>query len=655
MPQGRAGAARKRNLSQERSYARKIADLIAFLVPFLLLVGLALSGGGYDLLARHLAGILAWVLVAVLLLGPWPDRLRPGRSLALIGGLLLLLAILSALSSIWSSSVSSSLTEAERVIGYLGFFIASYLTMRTPKQREWFARGLAAGLAVIVLLALGDRLLPGGEPGAVPGLDRLSYPLGYWNANGICAAAALVLFTWFATVTGSRGWRAGCVAVAILSGTALYLTYSRGGLLVAAVAIILLCLLTARRLRVLATLVAVVAGTVPILLTVNLYPEISGDSFGDPLLGESLIVIIVAVAASLLAAAILEGLLQFSHRHQAATLQARKISKDRKVLTGFIGAGVAALIVLSLAFGQNVWDQFTDDDVPVPTDAQSRLTELSGSWRYEFNRVALDTFSDHPTLGSGAGTYPIEWSRRRSVPVVTQDAHSFYLENLAELGIPGGLIALSLAISLLALAASASYRHLGREAPVILALTTGVLFSLAFDWFWKLGATAVLLMSLAAWIASAEAVDPNRSNTGSGSGFRVVGLLAVWISIVVLAVPALADYYVEASADSVRAGKVDRAYDQARSASMLEPWSPDPHMQLGTIAEGRGQYARALAEYNKALDLEPDNWHALVLRFGLNYNAGNLRAAQADYARLREINPLYFSQYSFEEIQQITS
>lgn len=655
MPQGRAGAARKRNLSQERSYARKIADLIAFLVPFLLLVGLALSGGGYDLLARHLAGILAWVLVAVLLLGPWPDRLRPGRSLALIGGLLLLLAILSALSSIWSSSVSVSLAEAERVIGYLGFFTASYLTMRTPKQREWFARGIAAGLAVIVLLALGDRLLPGGEPGVVPGIDRLSFPLGYWNANGVCAATALVLFTWFAAVTRSKGWRAGSVAMAMLSGTALYLTYSRGGLLLAVIAAILLCLLTPRRLRVLATLAVVVAGTVPILLTVNLYPEISGDSFGDPSLGESLIVILVALAASLIAAAVLEGLFGLGRRQPEVTERAREISRDRRVLIGIIGAGATLLIVFSFAFGQNVWDQFTDDDVPVPTDARSRFTELSGSWRYEFNRVALDTFSDNPVLGTGAGTYPIEWSRRREVPVITQDAHSFYLENLAELGIPGGLISISLVISLLTLAAWAFRRRLGREAPVILALTAGLLFSLAFDWFWKLGVTAALLMCLAAWIASAEAVDPERPQTGAGTGFKVAGLLAAWVSIVILAVPALADHYVQASADSVRAGNVDRAYDQAKAASRLEPFSADPHMQLGTIAEGRGQYALALAEYNKAIELEPENWHALVLRFGLNYHAGKLQAARADYARLREINPLYFSEYSFREIQELAS
>ncbi|MCB0830271.1 MAG: hypothetical protein KDB64_05065, partial [Solirubrobacterales bacterium] len=161
MPRGRAGAARRRYESYGRSSAGKIADLIAFLVPFLLLSGLALGGGGYDLFARHLTGILAWVLVAVLLLGPWPDRIRPGRSLFLVGGLLLSLSLLSAISSIWSSSVSSSLAEFERGIGYLGIFTASYLTMRTPKQREWFARGIGAGLAVIVLLALGDRLIPG--------------------------------------------------------------------------------------------------------------------------------------------------------------------------------------------------------------------------------------------------------------------------------------------------------------------------------------------------------------------------------------------------------------------------------------------------------------------------------------------------------------
>jgi hypothetical protein len=625
---------------------------LAFLVPFLLLAGLAVSGGGVDVLARHLSGILAWILVAVLLLGGWPDQIRPGRSLAVVGGLILALSLLSAISSIWSLSVPASLAEFERGIGYLGYFTASYLTMRTPKQREWFARGIGAGLAVVVLLALGERLSPGGGASVVDGFSRLTYPLGYWNGDGICFATAAVLFTWFAAVATDRRARAGSLAMAILSGVALYLTYSRGGLLAAIVATILLLFLSDRRLRVALTTTVVVSAIALVLLAISRYPTISGDSFGEPSTGDSLIATLATLAIIALAIFVFEGLIRLSRRQGSTTRRALEISKDRRLLLGIAGAGIAALLILSLSFGNHVWDQFTDSDIPVTTDAKSRLTELSGSYRYEFNRASLDTFADHPILGTGAGTYPIDWVRHREIPVSSQDAHSFYLQNLAELGIPGGLISLGLLVALIGLGLLAWRRRLGRDAPAVLAVTAGLLLSLAFDWFWKLGATAALLMLLAGWIASAEVVDPTRRRTTAGPGMRVAGLLSAWASIVVLAVSAAADHYERASADSVRADQIDKAVDQANTASKLEPWSAAPHMQLGLIAESRGQYARALEEYDRAIDLEPESWRAVLLRFGLNYDQGRMAAARDDLKRLREINPVFFGQLSFGEVRR---
>ena len=44
----------------------------------------------------------------------------------------------------------------------------------------------------------------------------------------------------------------------------------------------------------------------------------------------------------------------------------------------------------------------------------------------------------HPVAGSGAGTFSNWWLVRRNVPLSTQEAHSLYLETLAELG-PLGL------------------------------------------------------------------------------------------------------------------------------------------------------------------------------------------------------------------------
>lgn len=654
MPQGKAGAARERRGWRSHSYARKITDPLAFLIPCLLLAGLALAGGGYDLFARHVAGILSWLLVAALLIGTWPDRIRPGISLGLIGGLILSLAVFSAISSIWADSVSASLTEFERGISYLGFFLASYLSLRTPKQREWFARGIGVGLAAIVLLALGDRLIPGGSTGDDFGIARLSYPLGYWNADGVCFAAALVLFIWFAADAVNWRLRSTSMAVAVLAGTSLYLTYSRGGLVVATLAMVLLLFLTPRRLRVFVALLTAVAGATPLLLAISAYPAISGDQMIDPTTAQSLVILMVALASTAFAAATFEAMVRLAGRGDQFTLKMLRISKDRRFLATVAGVGVAALLALSLAFGSNVWDQFTDSDVPTPTDGRSRFTELSGFYRYEFNQVALETFADNPIIGSSAGSYPAEWNRRREVPVVTNDAHSFYLENLAELGLIGGLLSLGLVLSVAVLGFLTVRKRLGPEGPVVLALAVALFASLALDWFWKLSATAALLMLLAAWIASAETVDPDRSEKQAGRGFRLAGLIGSWLAIVILAVPAIADRYEVAAADSVRAGEISRAKDQAENASRLEPWAAEPHLQLGRIAESRGQFAEALSEYDRAIDLDPTDWQAVLLRFNLNLNAERLNAARSDYDLLRRINPVYFGQFTFRQIRRIT-
>jgi len=653
MPQGKASAAGPDANSVERSYPGKIADFVAFLLPFLLLAGLALAGGGFDLFPRHLSGILAWVLVAALLLVPMPEQARPGRSMALVGGLLLSLALWSGVSSLWSDSVSSSLAEFERGIGYLGFFIAAILTLRTPAQRQWFARGLGAGLAFITLLALGDRLLPGGDTGTPFAVTRLKFPLDYWNADGIAFGSALVLFIWFAATARCGRWRAISISVATVAGVCLYLTYSRGGLLVATIALLLLLFMSADRLRILGIALVTVASTALVVLVFDQYPVLSGAGEGDPATSESLVAAVAVLCGAALAVTASWFGQRWARRHPGLSERAVTASLNRRNLAAVAILLAASALVVTMVFGTSAWDQFSDSDIPAPADPKARFTELSGAWRYEFSQVAVEVFTENPVLGTGAGTYPYEWNQRREVAVVTRDAHSFYLESLSDLGVVGGLLTLGLAVSLIWLGTIAWRRQRGREAPVMLALTVALLLAFGFDWFWKLGATAAMLLLLAAWIVSAEAVDPARENRRLPAGLRLAGLAAAWVAIIVLAVPAAADRYIEASADSVRAGSIEKAADQARTASQLEPWAPEPHMQLATIAESRNQTGLALAEIDRAIELDPENWQARLLRFRINFDSGHRREAKPDYQRLRELNPLIFDSFTFAEVQKI--
>ena len=365
-------------------------------------------------------------------------------------------------------------------------------------------------------------------------------------------------------------------------------------------------------------------------------------------------VLLVGVVCAALGALTVEFALRLARRRPGLARRPLEISRDRRVLIGTAGAGAAILLTLVLVFGNSAWDQFSDSDVPVIADPKERLTELSGAWRYEFNQAAIDTFTENPLIGTGAGTFRFEWNRIREVQVTTLDAHSFYLQNLAELGIIGVLIGIAMALSLVWLGLLAWRRSRGRDAPVMLALTISLLLAFGLDWFWRLGATGALLMLFAAWIVSAMNDDRRQRAVTSAAGLKFSGVLAAWVAIVVLAVPAIADRYIEASADSVRGGEIGKAVDQARTASRLEAWNPRPHMQLATIADSRGDTETALAEIDKAVELEPENWQARVLRFQINFEADRREAAERDFQILREINPLLFGQYTFEDVSAMT-
>ena len=182
---------------------------------------------------RHIAGLGAWLaVVGLLVLGSGP-RARLGRPFYAAAGLLGCLALLSAISSLWSGSVELSVIEADRVLVYLAFFLAAFLIAQTDERRQRFAEGLVIGVTITVLLGLASRILPHVLEVA-EGLGtgpRLRYPLGYWNANGVMAGIAVAMLLWLSRGGRWSGLRWFSVAAMPAMMVTLYFTYSRGGLL----------------------------------------------------------------------------------------------------------------------------------------------------------------------------------------------------------------------------------------------------------------------------------------------------------------------------------------------------------------------------------------------------------------------------------------
>jgi tetratricopeptide (TPR) repeat protein len=622
------------------------------IAPLVLIVPLALVGGGFDLSDRHLAGLGAWLLVVALLVLGAAGRTRVGRPFYLATGLILGLALLSAISSFWSGSIELSVIEADRVLVYLGLFLAAFLIAQTEKRRQRFAEGIVIGLALVAFAALASRLLPdalnlGPDLGTGP---RLRYPLGYWNADGIVFGIGVALLLWLSrrSLTGFLRWFAVASLPALL--LALYLTYSRGGLLALLVAVGCLLALSHDRLWLLGTLAIGAIGAMPAVLAVQDRRGIA-DFVAEPgVADQGATVLLFLLAGVALALLLNAGLRRLEGREGGLTGRAVELSRDPVVLRR--GALVLALVAIAaaIAVGGRAWDRFTADDVSFPNQPEQHFSSISGANRDEFWGVAIDAFGEKPVLGNGAGTYQFSWDRLRSIPVPVTEAHSLYLEAFAELGTVGGLLVLGLVGSILWTGFAAWRAASGAQRELYAALLAAALafaVSAAIDWFWEtalLGAIfflagGALVAARCAQLAPCDDATQNGRGENRRFGLAVAGLAIAWITALALVGPLLVDREIEESQAAAAAGNIASAVDHADTARSIEPWAASPYVQLGLLSQVQGDYPAARERLSEAIEREDRNWVYFYLRSKIEHEAGNLGAARADLREAQRLNP----------------
>src|SRR5436190_12037439 len=211
-------------------------------------IGIFAEAIGFGALAAGLAGL---VPLAV----PRPAGLVAFGLLAAYVGWL-------GVTMTWSIAPDASWASLNRGAVYLAFALLGLLVASSVRGP---ARVVAGGLAVLLFAVVGWALLGKVFPSLFPDggrIARLRNPVGYWNALALACALALPLGLWAAT---RREWRrevrvAG-VLLLYLSAIALVLTFSRAGILVAAVgAVLWLVLVPAVRLE---SFGALLLGVVP--------------------------------------------------------------------------------------------------------------------------------------------------------------------------------------------------------------------------------------------------------------------------------------------------------------------------------------------------------------------------------------------------------
>jgi hypothetical protein len=241
---------------------------------------------------------------------------------------------------------------------------------------------------------------------------------------------------------------------------------------------------------------------------------------------------------------------------------------------------------------------------------------LKGHFRAQYWHVAVREARAEPVLGSGAGTYRDWWLLDRTEPASTLEAHSLYLETLAELG-PIGLALLLVALATPVLAAARL-----RE-PAIAAAIAAYDCAAAVDFHWELsGVTAPVVL-----LGAVAVVRVGRNKTAH------VRTLPAAVALAALTAAALLAYAgsvrLQEAQDALAAGNAPRAASLARAALRYAPFSADAWQVVGDAE-------RSAAAYRRGLALDKNDW-TLWSRLASVTEGAPRRLALHEAARL---NPL---------------
>jgi hypothetical protein len=628
-------------------YRERLGPIFASTVlPFVLVLYLALKGGGYDLVVRGEVGIAIWWIVLLgALIGALPVRALGRAELAGVG-LLFAFAAWTALGISWSPSSERSVEEAGRVLTFVGVLGLSVAAQDREALRRT-VRSVGAAIAMVGCLALLSRFEPSWFPTQQTGTflrgtgDRLSYPLNYWN--GLAALMAIGVPLVLVAAAESHRLITQALATAALPVMALvaFYTLSRGGAIEMVVALVVLLMLYPRRLDLLPTL-ALGGGGAALAIAAALQRNALQDNIGDAVAarqGDEMFAVVFVVCTGVglirvgVGVAVRNGLWPRPRvpREGAALLAVL-------LATAALGAALAAGLPHRISQG---WRDFKD---PVAAQGAERFSNASGNGRYQLWQSSLDAFSTDPLTGIGPGTFEFWWSREGTLPnYFVRDAHDLYLETLAELGIPG----LSLLLAALGAIFVVGFRKLMRSEAYERALLAAAIAACAafmtsaiVDWVWELTVVPVAFFLLAGAVLRTSAGGSSRGRDSSGRTWQRIVLAAIAVlALAVITVPTLAVRDVRRSQSDARGGQLASALDAAKGAESLAGFAATPSLQQALVLEAQGHFDQAAAAAQDATREESTNWRTWLTLSRIETERANARSAVDAYRTARSLNP----------------
>jgi O-antigen ligase len=622
-----------------------VRDIPLLVLPGALTAYLGFHAGGF--FAGGVAVAAVVTCAALVLRVTLADNPLAGLSIWGVAAASILLAFAGwvLLSQDWSHAPARALIESDRAFLYALVCLLFATVPRSARGLRVILWGFAVAAAAVCAAGLVSRVLPGVIPtSANVSNERLAYPVTYWNALGMLAALGILACLHLsASEREPRSARIlGAAAIPLLAVT-LFFTFSRGAIAVVGISLVAYIVLARPRGLPSALLATVPATVVALAVAYGADRLATAHPTAPAAAGQAHHVALVTGIAIVAAALLRAALLWLDVRLVRVRLPARS-----RRWVAVSGAVMAVVLIVGAALAldapgrlERQYHRFVSGGSLEGTrDARKRLTDPANNGRLDHWRLALHTFERHRLEGRGAGTYELEWARERPEQFVVIDAHSLYLETLAELGVVG-LLLLGTALLILAVVAAVRIRGPDRALhAAIFSMILAWLIHAGIDWDWEMPVITLWLFA----IGGAALARPAGEAPRFGSPARVTRVLAGLVALGCAIAPALiytSQRHLDRSVRSFERADCPGAVDQALAANSAVPMRPEPFEILAYCDVRLGRPELAVRAMEEAVERDPQAWQ---LRYGLAVvrgAAGRDPRAQARLAvRLNPREPL---------------
>ena len=594
------------------NWADSITARIILLLPGAGVVYFSFNAGGFFPGSVAFAALLLAVLLAVRVAVAESPFEGFGIPLVLAGGALALFVLWTLLSGRWGMHAPGrSLIEANRALLYLLALVLFGTFPRTSSNLRWSVRGLSLGITAVCVTGLATRALPNVFPTATTiANDRLNYPVTYWNALGLIAAVGVIL-CFHQTSSRSEPPLVRVLAAAAIPvlATTLFFTFSRGAV-AAGIAGLAAYVVLGRPRALLSGLVAIVPAVVAVVVAYHADLLATDHPTTSAATRQGHRVAIVVAACVVVAA-----LLRLALTRLDARLPREGILNGvpgRVFAYGGIAAAVVAIaLVVTLDVPSGIahqYDRFVNTQGSGETggDLRSRFTNPSNNGRIVTWTAAYHGFKDRPVAGSGAGTFQNVWAINRKITLSVQDAHSLYVEVLAELGIVGLVLLVTTLLTFLVTLVARSVRSDRTVYAAIFAGTLTWVLHVGVDWDWEMPAVSLWVFALGG-AALAASQRPQRIRP-PGAVLRSAAVIGCFVLGVLPGLVLASQTRLDDGADAFARKDCRTAVSAADDAISVLDVRPEPYEIRGVCRLKQGAPNAAIRDFERASELDPGNW-----------------------------------------------